>query len=946
MTMFASQWLANPDTGYEIENSLRFNSADSAFLENEDYSGSPTSGTDCTFSFWVKRSKLSSTQCLFFGGDSSGSTWEVIRFESDDQFRVGQASSAYDLITTQVFRDVSSWYHFVVAFDTDNGTAGDRIKIYVNGSRVTDFSLQTNPSSGYVTNFNTGGSGEAIDIGFQGGGSNYCDLYLAEINFIDGQALTPTSFGEFNSTTGQWVPIDTSGLTFGNNGYHLEFKDSSFIGKSTYQRTGNEGMIPQDAGTIIASTNVNFSTSISFDNVTGTNYPTCNQWRIDSGVPATGSFIGKDYGADNTIVATGFKVYPTGDYGFDTWTNASSSSIYSLQLQGSNDGTNYTNIGSATQINGASSATKTSGLSNSTAYRYVRLLITGVSYGGTQQYFAVSEVEFFGVGTYFNAEGISTADQMSDSPTSNHCTLNPLWVDGYTLSDGNLVTNQSGDAAAIGTMAFDPTDSDGFYFEAKVTTAATYPNVGIRTIESCSKVGAVSNLSGNSTGRYSYTGSNGQFNDAGSGSSYGDAWSGTADKVIGVYIKAGELFFSIDGTIQNSGTAAKTGLTGLMVPTVFYDAGSGTQAAWEMRFDASDWSTTPSGYKALSTANLDDPTIVDPSAYFQTTTYTGDGSSSHEINQTGNSTFEPSMVWIKSRSATSNHVIQDQVRGNFVFYPDLANAEGPTGGGWVKSFDSDGFTTDVNGPINASGETFVAWQWKAAGSGSSNTDGSLTATVSADSTSGFSIIKYQGTGSATTVGHGLGVAPKMVIVKDRDNSRSWNVYHDGLSAATKVIYLDQNVAESTDSAIFGSAPTSSVVNIATGNGSNGSGINYVMYAFAEVEGYSAIGSYEGNGSTDGPFIYTGFKPAWVMLKRTDSGGEWEVSDRVRDPDNPVRLILQPNSGAVEWDATTRDIDWLSNGFKHRSSHADFNASGGDYIYVAFAESPFKTATAR
>ena len=239
----------------------------------------------------------------------------------------------------------------------------------------------------------------------------------------------------------------------------------------------------------------------------------------------------------------------------------------------------------------------------------------------------------------------------------------------------------------------------------------------------------------------------------------------------------------------------------------------------------------------------------------------------------------------------------------------------------------------------------VAWQWKANGSGSTDSSAGLSATVSANATAGFSIIKYQGTGSATTVPHGLGVAPKMVIVKDLDNSRSWNVYHDGLSAATKVIFLDQNVAESTDSAIFGSAPTSSVVNIATGGGSNGSGNDYIMYAFAEVPGYSAFGSYTGSGSTDGTFIHTGFKPVWVMLKRIDSGGEWEVSDRIRDPDNPVRLILQPNSSGAEWDATSRDIDWLSNGFKHRSAHADFNASSGSYLFAAFG-SPFKTATAR
>jgi len=215
-----------------------------------------------------------------------------------------------------------------------------------------------------------------------------------------------------------------------------------------------------------------------------------------------------------------------------------------------------------------------------------------------------------GEGHDWSSSGLAAADSVSDSPTDNHCTLNPLWVDGHTLSDGNLVASAAADSAAIGTMAFDVTDSDGFYFEAKVTTAATYPNVGIRTIESPSQVGAVTSLSGNSTGRYSFTGSDGNFNDAGSSSSYGSAWAGTADKVIGVLVKAGALYFSIDGTIQNSGTAAKTGLTGLMLPTVFYDAGSGTAAAWEMRFDAADWSTTPSGYKAISAANMDSDTIT------------------------------------------------------------------------------------------------------------------------------------------------------------------------------------------------------------------------------------------------------------------------------------------------------------------------------------------------
>ena len=198
------------------------------------------------------------------------------------------------------------------------------------------------------------------------------------------------------------------------------------------------------------------------------------------------------------------------------------------------------------------------------------------------------------------------------------------------------------------------------------------------------------------------------------------------------------------------------------------------------------------------------------------------------------------------------------------------------------------------------------------------------------------------------MGHGLGAVPKMFVVKPMDAVEGWAVYHSGIGN-TGGVYWNQNIAVDTGDYYWNdTTPTSSVFTLHDHVLNNGSGNNMIAYCFAEVEGFSKIGSYTGTGSagSGGAYIHTGFKPAWVMLKRTDSGGEWEVSDRVRDPDNPVRLILQPNSSGVEWDSTTRDIDWLSNGFKHRSSHADFNASGGTYIYLALAETAFKHATAR
>jgi len=762
MTMFGSQWLANAGASYEIDQSIRFNDDDSAYLENANYSSSPTSGTDCTFSFWVKRCRLGATQICIYGGDASGSTYEGIRFDSDDQFRVFQASSAYDIISTQVFRDVSAWSHFVVAFNTDDSTAADRIKIYHNGSRITDFSLQTNPSSGYVTNFNTGGSGEAIQIGREGGNSQFLGGYMAEIVFIDGQALTPASFGETNDD-GVWIPKNSSSLTFGTNGYYLKGQDSSALGDDT---SGN--------------------------------------------------------------------------------------------------------------------------------------------------------------GNDFTSSGLAAADQMSDSPTNNHCTLNPLWVDGHTLSDGNLVASAAADSAAIGTMAFDPTDSAGFYFEAKVTTAATYPNVGIRTIESPSQVGAVTSLSGNSTGRFSFTGSNGQFSDAGSGSSYGSAWAGTADKVIGVLVKAGALYFSIDGTIQNSGTAAKTGLTGLMLPTVFYDAGSGTAASWEMRFDASDWSTTPSGYKAITTDNLATPSIKDGSEYFHSQLYTGNGSSGLAITNDANAgDFEPDLLIIAPRSNGDNKVWLDDVRGTTKRIKSNSADPGDTDSPAQITFESDGFdldTTDVN--FNGSGRTYVAWQWKKG------------------ATPGFDIVEYTGNATNRTISHSLGVAPEWIVIKDTSNTESWVVGHNSIGF-TKNLFLNLTNAEASSSTIWqDTAPTSSVFSIGTSDGVNKSSGAHIAYLWASVDGFSKFGSYTGNGNADGPFVYTGFKPALVILKvSSNSPTGWIILDNKRDTFNSVNHVLQPNNSETEVSGSD-NWDFNSNGFKVRTTWAAANGSGYTVTYVAFAEHPF------
>jgi len=555
-----------------------------------------------------------------------------------------------------------------------------------------------------------------------------------------------------------------------------------------------------------------------------------------------------------------------------------------------------------------------------------------------------------GNGNDFTSSGLATTDQMLDTPTNNHCTFNPLWIDTYTLSDGNLVTSTGADAAALGTMAVDATDSNGWYWEMKVTTAATYPGVGIVLASQTSQIGAATSLSSIETNRYYYEGWSGNLNNQGSTSAYGSTWSGTANKVIGVYLKGGALWFSIDGVVQNSGDpstastgAAITGLTGDFYPVVLYAAGSGTQAAWTAQFAEADWGTTPpAGYKAVNTANLPIPSITDGSAYFQPTLYTGTGSSL-AVTQSGNSTFQPDWVWIKGRSGATEHVVTDVLRGvTKEINTNDSSAEETVAQG-LTAFDSAGFTVGTDGSYNTSSATYVGWQWKANGAGSSNEDGSINTTAtSANTTAGFSISTYTGTGSNATVGHGLGVAPKMVIVKRRNSSESWRVWHTGLTNGSYFLNLENTDGQASVAAIWNSTvPTSSVVSIGTNASVNASSSTYVMYCFAEIPGYSSLGTYTGNGSTDGTFVYTGFKPAFVILKRTNTTQEWQMYDTQRDPYNVADHKLEPNSSNAESILTSdNNLDFLSNGFKLRQANGGMNASGAPYIYMAFAEHPF------
>ena len=340
--------------------------------------------------------------------------------------------------------------------------------------------------------------------------------------------------------------------------------------------------------------------------------------------------------------------------------------------------------------------------------------------------------------------------------------------------------------------------------------------------------------------------------------------------------------------------------------------------------------------------------IDNPELYFQVKTYSGTGSQL-AVTLDGNTDMQPDFVWFKNRGTTNSQGLQDSVRGfdtTGIQSTNGTDADPAFDGstlGYVSAVGSDGFTVEAGNCANASSNNYVAWCWKAGGgSGSSNTDGSITSTVSANTTAGFSIVKYTGTGANATVGHGLGATPKMIIFKNLDTTRNWGVLHHKLSGSGlyNLLLNSTNAEANYPSEMFNStSPTNSVFSVGTSNDTNESGDNIIAYCFAEKTGYIKFGSYTGNGNADGAFIYTGFKPAMIIFKQTNtSGGHWYIYDNKRGQ-NELDDHLYPNLSSAE---ATGDnaIDILSNGFKCRSNNGDTNASGGTYIYMAFAEAPF------
>ena len=542
-------------------------------------------------------------------------------------------------------------------------------------------------------------------------------------------------------------------------------------------------------------------------------------------------------------------------------------------------------------------------------------------------------------------------DSLIDTPSNNFCTLNAVNQDSNTtLTEGNLkAAGSSSTAYANHTHGTIAQSSGKWYYEVEYTSNAGGTNSDLPAI-GWARTSLRPSDNPTVSGGLCYRPANADYIDLSGNDTSDDKPQTSTGNVIQVAIDldAGKIWFGNGGTYFESGnpsTGANATITftgGAEELTPFVRSLSST---FNFNFGQRPFSyTPPTGFNKLSSSDSipNVPSVVRPQKHFDTLLYTGNGS-----GQTiSGLEFKPDFLWIKCRTVTEPNELNDTVRGTLKSLSSNSDAVENTASGRITSFNDGGFTVGNSGNVNNNSQPFVAWCWKAGGAAVSNSDGAITSSVSVNDEAGFSIVSYSGNGNSTaTIGHGLSKAPKWIITKCRSTATQadWVVWHVALSD-NKNLFLNQTNAETTPSYGHITDPTSTLINVtkSSGNQTNASGETYISYCWAEIPGFSKFDSYTGNGSSDGPYVELGFRPAFIMLKRFDSDNNWHIADSKRQNSfNPVTAQIYPNLTAVE--AAQVDLDILSNGFKIRNSANFENASGGTYIYMAFAEQPGATA---
>jgi hypothetical protein len=879
----------------DVEQSVRLFGT-TAYFDKE--FGTPTSQKKMIFAVWVKPSKFAEKQHIM-GGGSGGTDYFLFSFSADgfynttDSLKFGVATSNTNRIyrvTNRVFRDPTNWTHICIAIDTTQATADNRIQMFFNGKRYTEgYSVSVTPSQDADIPLLNTAVYHQIGLLYAGANYGHFDGYMADFYFLDGQSIFSDTSATINSTfladadtlgtfceqkNGIGIPKAYTGATstYGNNGFRLQFKNTtaggtspstSTIGADTSGKTNhfndyNAGTTPPEMqGNCLDNPENNFCTMkpATIDHQSRT-------------TPSNGALEITNPGSAGWSVTTSTFSVKTGKWWFEACASGSIGIGYNVGFQNADTYFGATTDGRAT---GSFFYYGTTGTG---AYYYV-----GTSDSGTVDNDVNYYTGFDGArGTTFVVGDVLglALDLDSSPPTIQHYVNGSAGGPAIEIPAGNRLVPYL-----------------GLYSGSAVTT----------------------------------------FN------------FGTDPTFGGI---------TVDGTSADASDSNGQGK--------FYD-------------------TPPSGFLALCNSNLPDLTIspaqsTQATDYFNATIYTGDGQDDRQITQGSDGRsigFSPDLVWIKNRSNAGNDYLPfDSNRGGDLqvmfssggYYAEFASTTK------LSAFITGGFQLGANphSSVNANSQTYVAQNWFAgttptatnsAGAGATPTAGSVkidgvnksdalagtipATKINANTTAGFSIVLYTGTGSAGTVAHGLNSAPDVVIIKNRTDARNW-VFGNSFNGFQGQLYIGTTGAFSTNSGSFNNtAPSSTVVTVNTDQTTNESGDSMLMYCFHNVAGYCHIGGYTGNGSTDGPVVYTGFRPAFLLIKRTDSTNNWVVFDNARSPSNVVNdiLFLDLSDAEIDYDR----VDFLSMGFKLKDTGSGVNNSGGSFVYMAFAQQPFKFSNA-
>ena len=931
----------------EIQRSLRFNDGDSPYLTR-----TPSSAGNrktFTLSVWIKRSHFGTDQAIIDAQNSSGNQ-STIRFSSEggsdnkiNVFYYDGSSFVYRVHTNAEFRDPTAWYHFVIAFDTTQATASNRIKIYQNGDQLTDFGSSSYPSQNYDTPFN---NTILHTIGRNGTASNYIDGYMAEVNFVDGLQLEPSSFGKTDAVTGQWIPQKYSGA-YGTNGFRLTFADNSATTATTLGKdeSGNGNNFTPNNFSVAASL-----TNDSMPDTPSNNFCTLNPLCATSSMNfgnLDGNLVFDQTSNDQAITGTFFISPQTGGKWYWEF---------------------YKNAGHNPEIGICGPQTRLS--QQSTGFIDERLAF--ISNGGNLRTGSSSTTSITGGSAQTGAGWLRIACDMDNKKIWFSDTSGNYFNSGNPATGANPAYDFSSHAVADGWAPYicmtTANDGNGYFNFGQFDLNSFSSNIptGFKTLSSENLPEPAVKISNEHFDTLLWTG-NASYPRTITGLKFKPDWFWTKSRSNAF---GHPIFDSVRGTGSSKAiradSSAEEGSADVepYADISSFNFTSGTDGGVTIAQPSSTDVVNGSG---LTTVGWNWNAGETDSATYRVVVVSDSGNKYRFRNSANTATFAQSAVTLDlAEGGTYIFNMDDSTNASHPFsIGTAANGTVYTSGityfldGVSKTYSeyTSGFASATTRRLHITvpASAPVLYYWCSAHSGmggqintnstlgSSNFDGTIQTKAKANTTAGFSIVTWTGNGSSgATLGHGIGAAPAAIITKQLNSSGSWATFHHGLGTGTE-LYLDLTQA-ATNSNFWQTSPTSTVFTVSSSDYVNENSSTYVGYCFSEVEGFSKFGFYKGNNNANGTFIFTGFRPAWVMIKNRHRTSEWYILDNKRDPYNPAGQYL--SSSAPDAEATYIFYDFLANGFKLRNTGNAQNANGENIVFFAFAEAPFKYSRAR